>query len=97
MPNPTDPLADAIAARLAEQMQPIDIDGLAERLAALVPSSPAPDRLWELADVATYLSLSPRTVRELAKDPAFPAASIISGSRRWDQSDIKLWVKKQKA
>jgi predicted DNA-binding transcriptional regulator AlpA len=96
-PDPFAPLIDSIAARVAAAMRPIDIDALAAAVAARLPAPAAPEPLWSADDVAAFLQLSTRTVRDLASEPTFPAPMIVSGSKRWHPDDIRTWATRQKA
>lgn len=73
--------------------------GLADRLdqiEALIraPQAPTDQRLWTADDIASHLSVSPRTVGEkYAPLPGFPRPVRLGGGvRRWYMEEILDWV-----
>ena len=55
-------------------------------------------KLWTAQDIAEYLRLHPRYVRDrLAKRKDFPKAYRIGSSLRWEPEDVERWLEKRRA
>lgn len=55
-------------------------------------------KLLTAEDIAAVVGMAPRTVREkVATRPGFPAPLVISGSKRWVESEIDEWLLQQRA
>ena len=50
--------------------------------------------LVDINGIATTLSVSPRTVRRLVREPSFPLAVRIRGCVRWRRCDVIDYVDK---
>jgi len=50
------------------------------------------DKFINKKDVASRLSLSPRTVDRLDSSGRLPAGCMVGGSKRWRESDITLFI-----
>jgi excisionase family DNA binding protein len=58
-----------------------------------LPVEPSPvDRLISVREVATLISVSPRSVWRLADSGKLPRPLAIGGSRRWKESDLRAWL-----
>jgi len=76
----------------------IDIDDLAERVAARVieriEAVSVADKLLNLTELAKKLGVDPSTIKKWEADPAFPRGLHPNGAahKRWRQRDIDAWA-----
>ena len=86
---------DALAPMLAERFEHLE-ERLAERLAGVVQSQPAPSSpppLLTQKEVACHLKVAPRTVQRMVSAGKFPPSIPISpGCPRWRKSDVDTWI-----
>jgi predicted DNA-binding transcriptional regulator AlpA len=65
---------------------------------AAASSTPWSQVLWSMEEVAQYMGLRPRTVREnIACRPDFPKPTRLSNSLRWYAAEVAEWVVDQRA
>ena len=97
-PAPDRPTADGAPASSA---QGIDLDAVAERLAArvaeLVEAARTPPPLLSLDATAARLNVSPRTVESLVADGEIPVIRIGAGRgvRRFDPAAVEAFIRRQ--
>ena len=95
MPPDATPPSDA-SSPLSASSTGLDLDALADRIAARIQSRP---RMLDLAGVASMLNVSERTVESIVGAGEIPVARIGApgrrGVRRFDPAAVEAYVRRQ--
>ena len=58
--------------------------------------TPARDRLLDLAEVAAWLNVAPKTLRDMRYRRTGPPALKVGGQLRWRAADVERWLDAQR-
>ena len=64
-------------------------------MTTLAPNTNTQSPLWNAEEVATYLQLSPETVRKLARDGIIPSMKVGKRVWRFKAEVIQDWLKQK--